>query len=60
MALPRAVAKEDRSLGNRRGDTVDIPFLVLVLLLLAVGLCMLYSASYAQSQYDSGYTVSTR
>ena len=60
MALPKAVAKEDRSLGNRRDDTVDIPFLVLVLLLLAVGLCMLYSASYAQSQYDTGYEITTR
>ena len=53
-------AKEDRSSGKRRGDTVDIPFLVLVLLLLAVGLCMLYSASYAQSQYDTGYEITTR
>ena len=32
----------------------------LLLTLLAVGLTMLYSASYAQSQYDTGYTVSTR
>ena len=29
-------------------------------MLLAVGLTMLYSASYAQSEYDTGYTVSTR
>lgn len=52
-------AKEDR----RRflaGESVDIPFLFLLLLLLAVGLTMLYSASYAQSEYDTGYTVSTR
>ena len=62
MALQRNTlyAKEDRSSGKRRGDTVDIPFLVLVLLLLAVGLCMLYSASYAQSEYDTGYTITTR
>ncbi len=53
-------AKEDRSSVTRRGDSVDIPFLVLVLLLLAVGLCMLYSASYAQSQYDTGYEITTR
>ena len=53
-------AKEDRSSITRGDDTVDIPFLVLVLLLLAVGLCMLYSASYAQSQYDTGYEISTR
>lgn len=49
---------------NRRpflvGEHVDIPFLVLVLLLLAVGLIMLYSASSAQSAYDTGYTVSTK
>ena len=51
--------KEDRPMGiDRMG--VDIPFLVLLLLLLTVGLIMLYSASYAQSQYDTGYTVSTR
>ena len=42
------------------GEGVDIPFLILLLTLLAVGLSMLYSASYAQSEYDTGYTVSTR
>ena len=41
-------------------ERVDIPFLILLLLLLAVGLGMLYSASFAQSQYDTGYTISTR
>ncbi len=61
MALQPVAAKEDRSAATRRrDDNVDIPFLVLVLLLLAVGLVMLYSASYAQSEYDSGYTVTTR
>ena len=48
---------------DRRGDpgaTVDIPFLILVLLLLTVGLVMLYSASFAQSEYDTGYEISTR
>jgi len=34
--------------------------LSLILLLLTVGLTMLYSASSAQSQYDTGYTVSTK
>lgn len=54
-------AKENRSsLSRRRGDSVDIPFLVLLLLLLGIGLVMLYSASYAQSEYDTGYTISTR
>lgn len=54
-------AKENRPAGFAPGKTsVDFPFLLLVLLLLLVGLTMLYSASYAQSEYDSGYTVSTR
>lgn len=60
MAAERTLyAKEER----RRfaaGEGVDIPFLVLVLLLLVVGLTMLYSASAAQSEYDTGYTVSTK
>ena len=54
-------AKENRSFGkSKRGESVDIPFLILALLLLAVGLVMLYSASYSQSQYDTGYQISTR
>ena len=54
-------AKEDRPAYKKgRQQGVDIPFLVLILLLLAVGLTMLYSASYAQSEYDTGYTSSTR
>ena len=51
-------AKEDRRL--RAGERVDLPGLVMILALLAVGLTMLYSASFAQSMYDTGYTVSTR
>ena len=54
-------AKEERRPTSRRtGDTVDYPFLILVLLLLTVGLTMLYSASYAQSEYDTGYEISTK
>lgn len=54
-------AKANRRLGqNRTGEKVDIPFLIILMMLLAVGLIMLYSASYAQSEYDTGYTVSTR
>ena len=54
-------AKEKRRPGlSRTGESVDYPFLLLVLLLLTVGLAMLYSASYAQSEFDTGYTVSTR
>jgi len=52
-------AKEDRR-PYRAGESVDYPFLFLVLLLLAVGLTMLYSASYAQSEYDTGYEISTK
>ncbi len=58
MAAGKLYAKEDRRIFS--GETVDIPFLVLTLLLLAVGLLMLYSASSAQSQYDTGYTISTK
>ncbi len=59
MAAGNALyAKEDRR--KYAGAGVDIPFLVLVLLLLAVGLVMLYSASSAQSEYDTGYTISTK
>ena len=54
-------AKEDRRLwGRPAAQTVDLPFLALVLLLLTLGLVMLYSASYAQSEYDTGYAISTR
>ncbi len=63
MAVQRIslYAKEDRPLHRkRRDDSVDALFLVLLLTLLCVGLVMLYSASYAQSEYDTGYTSSTR
>ncbi|MBO5317238.1 MAG: putative lipid II flippase FtsW [Oscillospiraceae bacterium] len=57
MAAERTLyAKENRRL--RTG--VDPIFFFLLLLLLTVGLAMLYSASYAQSQYDTGYRDSTR
>jgi len=52
-------AKENR-LPKQQGEGVDLAFLLLLLLLLTVGLVMLYSASYAQSHYDTGYTQSTR
>ena len=51
-------AKEDRRL--RAGDKMDFPFLVILMLVLTAGLTMLYSASYAQSLYDTGYVSSTR
>ncbi len=50
-------AKEDPL---RKGTSVDSIFLLLLLLLLTVGLTMLYSASSAQSMYDTGYRISTR
>ena len=57
----RLRAKEDRP-GNKipTGEGVDIPFLFLTLLLLGLGLITLYSASSAQSAYDTGYAISTR
>ncbi len=59
MAAERSLhAKEDRRL--RAGESVDFPFLFLMMLLLAAGLTMLYSASYAQSEYDTGYQISTK
>ena len=58
-AEARLHAKENR-LPVSAGESVDLPFLILVLLLLAVGLTMLYSASYAQSAYDTGYEISTK
>ncbi len=58
MAAGKLYAKEDRRASL--GETVDIPFLLLTMLLLAVGLIMLYSASSAQSMYDTGYTISTK
>ena len=54
-------AKENRRQGQcPAGERVDPVFLILVLLLLGLGLLMLYSASFAQSMYDTGYAISTR
>ena len=60
MARETIPAKEDRRLIHRAGETVDYPFLFLLLLLMTVGLIMLWSASYAQSEYDTRYTDSGR
>ena len=59
MAAGNLRAKENRRRLNA-APGVDYPFLILVLAALAVGLAMLYSASYAQSEYDTGYVSSTR
>ena len=56
MAGAKLFAKEDR----RKGENVDLPFLALTLLLLSVGLVVLYSASSAQSAYDTHYAITTR
>ena len=50
-------AKEDRRVC---GENVDFVFLFLILLLLVLGLAVLYSASSAQSMYDTGYEISTK
>ena len=62
MAAGRSLyAKENRLLGRiPRDDRIDTTFTLLLMVLLAVGLTMLYSASYAQSAYDTGYTDTTR
>ena len=57
MAARSLRTKEDRRI---RGESVDYPFLILILMLLGVGLTMLYSASSAQSEYDTGYEITTR
>ena len=51
-------AKDDPAV--RRVNSVDPVFLLLVLALLTLGLLMLWSASFPQSEFDSGYTESTR
>ena len=51
-------AKDDPAHG--RVNSVDPVFLILVLILLGLGLLMLWSASFPQSEYDSNYTESTR
>ncbi|MBR5570736.1 MAG: putative lipid II flippase FtsW [Oscillospiraceae bacterium] len=60
MALQhRLYAKENRFFARKERKSIDLPFLLILLLLLLVGLGMLYSASSAQSQYDTGYQSST-
>ena len=61
MAAENALyAKENRHRGkNPMRTSVDIPMLILVLALLTLGLVMLYSASYAQSEYDTNYESAT-
>ena len=58
MKQLRFRTKEDPASSRENG--VDPVFLVLVLILLGLGLVMLWSASFPQSEYDSGYTTSVR
>ena len=58
MKPQRFHAKEDPAPG--RVKSVDPVFLLLVLALLTIGLLMLWSASFPQSEFDSNYTESTR
>ena len=51
----RLPAKENRRPAGA-GETIDYPFLFLLLMLLTLGLLMLWSASFPQSEYDSNYT----
>lgn len=57
---PRKVRKTGVPAGEDKGRLVDttgmmdLPFLVLTLLLVAIGLLMLYSASYPRARYDTG------
>ena len=60
MAIQKSLYAKENRRPYGAGESVDLPFLILLLLLMTVGLTMLYSASYAQSQYDTGYTQSTR
>lgn len=59
MASASLNAKENRR-PLRAETSADYPLLLLILLALGLGLTMLYSASFAQSEYDTGYTISTR
>ncbi|MGM9641215.1 MAG: putative lipid II flippase FtsW [Faecousia sp.] len=46
-ARQRKVTPDDRGM-------VDVPFMVLVILLVAIGLLMMFSASYVRATYESG------
>ena len=61
MVVSSRHTKEERRWGGSQTQTsIDKLFFLLVLALLAVGLTMLYSASYVQSQYDTHYESTVR
>ncbi len=51
MRKPRLPDVENQERGN---SLVDLPFLLLTILLTALGLMMIYSASYARALYETG------
>ncbi len=59
--MPQTAArKTDRRIRKTSGDLgmIDVPYLLLTLLLVAFGLIMLYSASYARAYYVTGNSAS--
>ena len=52
--IPVNAAKERLFEPRKRRGKIDIPFLVITLILLAFGLVMLFSASYAYAFYNKG------
>ena len=52
--IPVNAAKERIFEPRKRRGKIDIPFLVITLILLAFGLVMLFSASYAYAFYNKG------
>lgn len=52
--IPVSVAKEHIFEPRKRRGKIDIPFLVITLVLLTIGLVMLFSASYAYAFYNKG------
>ena len=60
MAKAQSLSAKENHRPVWAGEQIDYPFLLLVLLLLTLGLLMLWSASFPQSEYDTGYTDSGR
>ena len=54
MALFKHRQPEAQALKEDRTGTLDMPFLLLVFLLTLVGLLMMFSASYARANWDTG------
>lgn len=52
--IPVSAAKEHLFEPSKRRGKIDIPFLVITIVLLTIGLVMLFSASYAYAFYNKG------